>query len=151
MPLNKSASIDIMTVDSYCTTASKTISNLHDKRRGFKFAKKVIEIFHLVFNLLKKERNIMAKKKLGKNKHLGVDRRCKKRLVVVSILVWFVQVRASHVTLRVSAKIARSSQTHEHAQGVELFQRETGCARRSDRVARGGAQWACGEAGQKRN
>jgi hypothetical protein len=41
MPLNRNTYLDILTVDSYFTTFSKTFSNLYDKRRGFKFAKKV--------------------------------------------------------------------------------------------------------------
>lgn len=40
MPLNRSACLDVLTVDSYATTTSKTISNFYDKRRAFKFARK---------------------------------------------------------------------------------------------------------------
>jgi hypothetical protein len=41
MPLNRSAVVDVITVESYATTASKAVATFHDKRRGFKFAKKV--------------------------------------------------------------------------------------------------------------
>ncbi|CAF0769772.1 unnamed protein product, partial [Brachionus calyciflorus] len=40
MPLNRSACLDTLVVESYSTTASKTLANLLDKRRGFKFARK---------------------------------------------------------------------------------------------------------------
>ena len=40
MPLNRSACLDVLTVDAFATTTSKTISNFYDKRRSFKFARK---------------------------------------------------------------------------------------------------------------
>lgn len=40
LPLNRSSNLEIMTVESSCTTASKTLANLLDKRRGFKFVRK---------------------------------------------------------------------------------------------------------------
>ena len=40
MPLNRSACLDVLTVDAFATTTSKTISNFYDKRRAFKFARK---------------------------------------------------------------------------------------------------------------
>jgi hypothetical protein len=40
LPLNKSSLLDVLTVESYSTTASKSHTSLQDKRRGFKFARK---------------------------------------------------------------------------------------------------------------
>ncbi len=40
MPLNKSACLDVLIVDHHIITASKSISNQHDKRRAFKFSRK---------------------------------------------------------------------------------------------------------------
>ncbi|RNA31998.1 mediator of RNA polymerase II transcription subunit 12 [Brachionus plicatilis] len=40
LPLNRSSNLEIMTVESNCTTVSKTLANLLDKRRGFKFVRK---------------------------------------------------------------------------------------------------------------
>ena len=40
LPLNRSSNLEIMTAESSCTTASKTLANLLDKRRAFKFVRK---------------------------------------------------------------------------------------------------------------
>ena len=40
MPLNRNACLDVMTVDPFATTATKTFPNSLDKRKGFKFLRK---------------------------------------------------------------------------------------------------------------
>ena len=70
MPLSKSACLDVMTVDPNATVASKTFTNSIDKRKGFKFSKKVkYSDANNSCKYLNKYKFYFA----GKNKHMGVN------------------------------------------------------------------------------